>query len=358
MCWIAAAEASGDALGAGLAVELRRRRPDVSLRGIAGPRMRAAGVEPVVRAEDLTTFGLAEAAVRAPRVAWSIARAMRNLARDPPSLLVTIDSPDMMLRLGRSARRIHIPAIHWVSPQIWAWRPGRVDRIASSVDSLLCLLPFEPSLYAGKVRAVFVGHPAAGIVPDPIPPRGHPRLALCPGSRPSEIDRLWPVMKEVARRARARWPTAELLVPVAPTIERGRLAGLDATFVDGIAKVAGASVALTASGTATLELAALGIPQVVVYAVHPVTAAVARVIVRAPYAALPNLIAGRALVPEHLQDLDPDRLFADVCAVMGLRDQVPRELIDELNGPEAYRRAADEITPWLPAVATHRELHA
>jgi len=317
--------------------------------------MRAAGVEAVARAEDLTTFGLVEAAVRAPGVARTLGRAVWTLARDQPSLLVTIDSPDMLLMLARVARALRVPAVHWVSPQVWAWRPGRVDRIASSVDALLCLLPFEPALYAGRVRAVFVGHPAASIAPDPVPARGTPRVALCPGSRASEIDRLWPVMKEVARRVRGRWPSAELVVPVAPTIDRRRLGGLDATFVEGIARVAGADAALTASGTATLELAALDIPQVVVYAVHPLTAAVARVLVRAPYAALPNLIAGRLLVPEHLQDLDPDRLFADLCAVMGRRDQVPRGLIDSLHGSAAIGRAADEIIPWLPVEARREQ---
>ena len=157
---------------------------------------------------------------------------------------------------------------------------------------------------------------------------------------------------------RERFPAAELIVPVAPTVDRRSLGGLDATYVRGIAQVAGADAALTASGTATLELAALGVPQVVVYALHPVTAAVARVLVRSPFAALPNVLAGTLLVPEHLQDLDPDRLFADLCSVMGVRDQVPRELIDSLRGPEAFSRAADEVVPWLPAVAAHRRRHA
>lgn len=356
-CWIAAAEASGDALGARLAVELRERRPDLALRGIAGPRMRAAGVDPVARAEDLTTFGLVEAAVRAPRVAWRIGHAIRALNRDAPSLLVTIDSPDMLLLLARAARALQIPTVHWVSPQVWAWRAGRVDRIASSVDTVLCLLPFEPALYAGRVRAVFVGHPAAAIAPEPTPPMGTPRVALCPGSRQGEVQRLWPVLKEVARRVRHRWPEAELLVPVAPTVDRRQLSGLDATFVDGIARVAGADAALTASGTASLELAALGVPQVVVYALHPVTAALARLVVHAPYAALPNLVAGRPLVPERLQDLDPDLLFDDLCRVMGRRDQVPREVIDTLYGRDAIRRAADEVTLWLPEARARREQH-
>jgi lipid-A-disaccharide synthase len=320
--------------------------------------MRAAGVAAVAHAEELTTFGLAEAAVRAPRVALTIGRVMRHLVSDRPSLLVTIDSPDMLLLLARSARAAHAPAIHWVSPQVWAWRAGRIDRIAASVDSLLCLLPFEPALYAGKVRAVFVGHPAAAIAPDPAPPRGSPRVALCPGSRSSEIDRLWPVLKQVARRVRGRWPEAELMVPVAPTVERRRLSGLEATYVEGIARVAGADAAITASGTATLELAALGVPQVVVYAMHPLTAAVARRIVHTPFAALPNVLADRPLVPEHLQDLDPDRLFADLCAVMGKADQVPRAVIEELRGHEAYRRAADEVIAWLPAATAHREQRA
>src|SRR6185503_16641070 len=106
-----------------------------------------------------------------------------------PAVLVTIDSPDLLLALARAARRGGVPAVHWVSPQVWAWRAGRIGRIAASTDTVLCLLPFEPALYAGRVRAVFVGHPAAAIVPAPTPPRGSPRIALCPGSRRNEVER-------------------------------------------------------------------------------------------------------------------------------------------------------------------------
>ena len=137
------------------------------------------------------------------------------------------------------------------------------------------------------------------------------------------------------------------LVPVAPTVGRADLRGLEATFVDGIAALAGADAAVTASGTATLELAALGVPQVVVYRVHPATAAVARVLVRSPYVALPNVLAGRPLVPEHLQDLDPDRIFDDLCRVVGTREQVPRAILDALRGPESFGLVADEVMAWL-----------
>jgi lipid-A-disaccharide synthase len=347
--WLAAAEGSADALGAGLARELTRRLPDVQLRGIAGPRMRAAGVAAVVRSEDVTTFGLVEAVPRAARVAWAFTRAFRAIRRDAPAVLVTIDSPDLLLALARAARRGGVPAVHWVSPQVWAWRAGRVGRIAASTDTLLCLLPFEPALYAGRVRAVFVGHPAAAIVPARTPPRGSPRIALCPGSRITEVERLWPVLREVARRVRIRWPESELLVPVAPTVGRAHLPGLDATFVDDVAALAGADGAVTASGTATLELAALGVPQVVVYRVHPATAAVARVVVRSPYVALPNVLAGRPLVPEHLQDLDPEQIFGDLCRVVGTREQVPRAIVDSLRGPESFGLVADEVMAWLTA---------
>ncbi|MEQ1500648.1 MAG: hypothetical protein ABMB14_00390 [Myxococcota bacterium] len=241
-----------------------------------------------------------------------------------------------------------MPVVQWVAPQVWAWRPGRVDVVARSVDAVLCLLPFEPAWFEGRVRALFVGHPAAAIRPGSAPAVGRPRIALCPGSRRSEVEALWPVLREVARRLRRVWPDVGFVAPRAPGVELG---GLDVAYVDRMADVAGCDAAVVASGTATLELAALDVPMVVVYRVHPLTAAIARRMLTIDAIALPNVLAGRRIVPEHVQDLDPDQIAADVVAWVGRRGQVPRALIASLCGATAIDAVADEVAAWLTAAS-------
>ncbi len=341
---VAAAEPSGDALAAAVVGELRRREPGLRFVGSAGPRMRAAGVEALVEAEALSAVGVVEAlSVLGPSV-----RALRALDRVLPTcrLSLTFDAPSLWLRLARKARARGVPAIHVVAPQVWAWRPGRVRRIADAVDTLLCLLPFEPAWFQGHVRAVFVGHPAAAIRPVPTPVDGRPTLALCPGSRPAEVARLWPVFREVARAVRRREPDAAFVVPRAPSLPPDALGGLDAREVASLGACAHADAALVASGTATLELAALDVPMVVAYRVHPLTAAIARRTLRIPRVALPNVLAGREVVPERLQELDPERLADDLLGLVGTRGQVPRSLVAELEGERAVGHIADEVLRW------------
>jgi lipid-A-disaccharide synthase len=346
--FLAAAEASGDALGAQLAARLLRRMPELPLFGLAGPQMREAGVQSLARAEDAGGLGLVEVLRQIP----STARLLRSLGRTidarAPSVVLTIDAPSLLLRLARQVRRPDRVNLHWVSPQLWAWRPGRVDAVAASVDTVLCLLPFEPSLYTGRVRAVFVGHPAAAL-PEGLVPQPAGSVALCPGSRPAEIESLWPVMREVARHIRLQRPEARFVVPVAPSVDRHALTGLDCTFVSSLQQVAGCEVAVVASGTATLELAALAVPMVVVYRVHPVTAFLARRWLTIPHVALPNVLAGRLLVPEHLQELEPAAIAQDALRWWGRREQVPRELVASLQGEGAVDRVADEVSAWLSA---------
>jgi lipid-A-disaccharide synthase len=346
--FLAAAEASGDNLGAELALRLRKRVPELPLFGLAGPRMRQAGVEALARGEDAGGLGLVEVVRQIP----STARLLRTLGRAidarAPSVVLTIDAPSLLLRLARQVRRPDRVNLHWVSPQLWAWRPGRVDAVAASVDAVLCLLPFEPALYAGRVRALFVGHPAVAL-PDALPSQPAGSVALCPGSRPAEIAALWPVLREVARQIRARRPEARFVVPVAPSVERRALTGLDCAFVSHLHELAGCEVAVTASGTATLELAALDVPMVVVYRVHPVTAAIARRWLTIEHVSLPNVLAGRPLVPEHLQELDPAAIAEDALRWWGRREQVPRALVESLQGPGAVERVADEVCAWLSA---------
>ncbi|MBW1880023.1 MAG: lipid-A-disaccharide synthase [Deltaproteobacteria bacterium] len=349
-----AGEASGDRLAAQVVVALEARRP-LAVRGLAGSKMRLAGVDAMARAESITAVGVVEAlrAVRrAPAVLNRLADAMDSWQ---PDLVLTVDSPGLLLHVGRRARRRGIPVVHLVSPQLWAWRPGRARRVASAADAVLCLLPMEPPLYEGTgLRAVFVGHPGA-ISPETTSPKraGPPVFGLAPGSRSSEIEALWPVFLEVAACLRRRFPACTFSVLVAPTIDRRALGGLEATFHDDIgAATAAADVFLAASGTVTIELAAHRTPMVVAYRVHPLTWAIGRMLVRGVrHLALPNVLAGRAVVPEHLQRLDPEAIAADMARLTGLHGEAQcrhlAPIVARLRGEGAVERIADEIERLL-----------
>ncbi len=353
--WIVAAEASGDRLGAELVISLRRRRPGLVVEGLAGPAMRSVGVRALARAEDATAIGLVEVVGSLPRLIALGLRLEAAIVASRPDVVVTIDSPELCLRLAARLRRRGVAVVHWVAPQVWAWRPDRVRHLGRAVDTVMCLLPFEPRWLDGHVRAVFVGHPAAAVVPDRSAPRpGTPTFALCPGSRASELARHWPVLRAVAQRLRGRFPRCGFVVPVAPTIDARALGGLDAELVASVSGVAQADAAVVASGTATLELAALGVPMVVIYQVHPLTWAIVRRWAQIAHVALPNVIAGAPLVPEILQDLDPDRIAGVAAGLVGSGVQVPASVLDTLQGARAIEHAADEVEAWLGEPAPPR----
>jgi lipid-A-disaccharide synthase len=220
-----------------------------------------------------------------------------------------------------------------------------VHTVARAVDTVLCLLPFEPECYAGtRVRALFVGHPAARVQAVPKGPGFV--VGLAPGSRPSEVAAHWPAFRAAAERIRARRSDVRFQIAVAPTIDPAALEGLDAVRCRGVAEAAvGAHAFLVATGTATIELAARGIPMVAACRVHPLTWAVGRRIVRVRHLALPNLLAGRTVVPEHVQCLDPMAMAADVLRV-ACDPAMPatlREIAERLDGEGAAERIAAEV---------------
>ncbi len=343
---ISAAEASGDALAAELVAALRELRP-VQATGVAGPAMRDQGVQAIARVEDLSVNGVWEVLGKLSTIRAAQATVRRALATGP-DLLVIVDAPDFHLPLARHARGLGIPAVGYVSPQVWAWRPGRAKTLARDLDRLLCLFPFEPALYTPHgLDARFVGHPVVDRL------AGHPReprpgrFALLPGSREHELDSLLPVFLEAAACVRAEQPGAQFVLGVADGVEHPGLKNAEEAGVEiagGLVEAAlGAEAALVASGTATLELAVLGVPMVVAYKVHPSTYLLGRLLVRGiQHIALPNILAGRAVVPEHVQDLSPERLAADLLRVANDAD-VERgleEVRNSLGPPGASGRAA------------------
>jgi lipid-A-disaccharide synthase len=307
--------------------------------------MRRVGVEPIGRAEDATALGLVEVAGKIPRLLRLRSDLNKAIRAFAPDVVVTIDSPGLLLRVGKRAMADGYPVVHWGCPQVWAWRRGRIGQLASSMSALLCLLPFEPALFEGtSLPAYFVGHPAAVGVPEPRPERL--TFLLAPGSRPEEIRRLWPVCRRVAQRLRVRHPDCRLVVPVAPGMDPCALGGLDAERVTGWPS---AHAALVASGTATLELAARGIPMVAIYQLHPITWFLARQLVTGvAHVSLPNILAGREVVPEVLQRLDPDALADQMHALLGPRGRRQcaelAAVVSTLDGNQAVFRAGQIVT--------------
>ena len=317
---LVAGEASGDLHGADLLRALRAQLPDLEVFGIGGERLREAGMETVADARDVAAVGLTEVVGRM-RALLSAYRALaRRLREDPPELCVLIDFPGFNLRVARLAKRAGVPVLYYIGPQVWAWRRGRVRKIARRVDRLAVVFPFEPALYAERLPGVeFVGHPLLDRVRvtrgreetlrqhglDPV----RRTVLLLPGSRPTEIDYLLPRLLEAVRllgRSGAyQFPLA--LAHTLPRLEieaRVRAAGVEVRVIEGDTYnlIAAADLALVSSGTATLECALLETPMVIVYRLGRLTAALARLLVRGVrYLGMPNIVAGGEVVPELLQ---------------------------------------------------------
>ncbi|MDE2296212.1 MAG: lipid-A-disaccharide synthase [Gammaproteobacteria bacterium] len=358
---LVAGEASGDTLGAGLIEALRRVAPDARFFGVAGPKMRAAGCEAWEPSEALAVMGLFEILGELPRLLRLRARVRRRFLAERPDVFVGIDSPEFNLRLARDLRAAGITTVQYVSPQVWAWRPKRVRRMRAAVDRVLCLLPFEKRFYDGQgLDADFVGHPLADqIPPDPDRAAARARLALpanasivalLPGSRRGEVRRLGADFAATVRELAARRPGLVFVAPMATTVARELFAaalaqgapGVEVRLIDGQAQSAliAADVALVASGTASLEAALCRRPMVVVYRLGRATAwAIRRLrLVKSPFFAQPNLLAGRRLVGEYFQDeIVPGSIGAEL--LMWLDDAARRaELIDQFASIHASLR--------------------
>jgi len=312
---VVAGELSGDQLGAALMERIRKLNPGARFVGIAGPRMRAAGCEVLAEAEELAVMGVAEALRQLPRLLRLRRRVVRYFCAQPPQLFIGIDAPDFNLGLEKCLKRNGITTLHWVSPSVWAWRRYRLKKIRNSTDCLLTLFPFEASFYhEHHVEARFVGHPMAdeiaGSIAAPLAREqlglvaDRPCLAILPGSRKSEIERLLPVFLQAAVLCKRVLPMLQLVLPVASPrlqslcshwLERPEHATLDVRVTEGRARdaMAAADAVLLASGTATLECLLLERPMIVAYRLHPLSYALVRYLLRVPYVSLPNNLLNR-----------------------------------------------------------------
>ncbi|HSN19021.1 MAG TPA: lipid-A-disaccharide synthase, partial [Gammaproteobacteria bacterium] len=329
---IVAGESSGDILGAGLIQAIKRRHPDAEFEGVAGPRMQAAGCKALYPAETLSVMGLAEVLRHLPRLLKVRADLKRHFIANPPDVFVGIDSPDFNLGLEEALRRHGVPTVHYVSPSIWAWRSKRVFKVGRAADLTLALLPFEPPLYDRHgFKATFVGHPLADAIPQQPDrhalreelhlPQDKQVLALLPGSRYSEVQRLGPLFLRTAAWLNEKLPELHFVIPAAtPELNqllkrqiRSNEPDLAVTLVQGHSHEAlgAADAVLLASGTAALEAMLFKCPMVVAYRVSTITNAIIRGfgLLKIRHVSLPNLLAEKELVPEFLQyNATPEKL--------------------------------------------------
>jgi lipid-A-disaccharide synthase len=365
-------EPSGDLYAGALASEILRRVPDASIAGLGGPQLAAAGGRLIADYRGLAVTGLAEALAVLPR-SWRVYRQMMAEARaQRPDVFVAIDFPDFNFRLARAVHRLGIPVVYYISPQLWAWRSGRIHTMRRVADRVLVIFPFEEAIYRDAgVPVQFVGHPLV----DLIRPSGSreelrrslglsetaPTVALLPGSRPNEVTAILPTIVRAGLLMRRAEPRLQFVVARAPGLPDGVFAPLESLRRAADAPVpvvesrtddvlTAADVVITASGTATVQAALHERPMVIVYRVSPVTYALGRRFVKVDTFGMANLIAGHRVVPELIQERFTEEAVATEAMTL-LQDQqvaarVRRELADvrrKLGEPGASGRAAEAV---------------
>ncbi len=380
---IVAGESSGELYGSLLAKALRSVWPGTRLVGIGGDRMKEAGVE--LLSGISSALGLTETLRSLKKVRGSYKRAVQALTELSPDVLVLIDYPEFNFRVARVAKRLGIKVLYYVSPQVWAWRRGRVKTMGEIADRVAVVLPFEEEIYTGAgIPCEFVGHPAMEEIEDYENENrdvqsssfngqrlragtDSPVIALLPGSRPHELHTLLPLFIDVVRGSRTEFKGCRFVLPLAPNIETGRFRhffsplereGVVLMKGDAIRALASSDVAVIASGTATLQAALVGVPAVVVYKVSPLTYFLGKRILKVKYISLVNIIAGREVIPELIQHEANKENIIKQCGKI-LYDEACRTSMvsafrgirEVFSGKRPSRRVAEmagELAGWKP----------
>ena len=342
-----AGEASADLHGSNLVKAMKTYCPGVVFCGIGGNNMKQAGVKILVSSSDMAVVGLTEVLKRSRTIFMAAAKLKSTLKTNNPDLLILIDYPEFNLYMARIAKRLQIPVLYYISPQVWAWRKGRVKKIAKRVDRIAVILPFEEEFYRKRgVTVDYVGHPLLDAFESAVQGpagqhvTGNPVVGLLPGSRREEIRNMLPVMLGSAEILRTRYPDIRFLLPLAKTIEP--------EFVDSFIRKSSLNIevrkeniyevlddcqiALVTSGTATLETAIMAVPMVVVYKVTPLSYRVGKILIKTSFIGLANLVAGESVVPELIQDeVTPGRLAEEALTLIE-NEHVRKNMITKLHG--------------------------
>jgi lipid-A-disaccharide synthase len=361
-------EASGDLYAGALTRELRALDPGLTIAGLGGPQFQASGGRLIDDYRDIAVTGLTEALAKIPRSFAALRRLVNAARREPPDALVVIDAPDFNFRLAPRIKKLGVPVVYYISPQIWAWRPARLRTIQAFADRMLVIFPFEEAIYRqGGVPVEFVGHPLVDLMApaatreDFLTGRGlaadRPTIAVLPGSRSNEVARILPILVRAASLIRGAVPDAQFVIARAPHLSDHLFAcAVEASgpfaVVAGDANtvLASSDIVLTASGTATVQTALHDKPMVIVYRLSPITYRLGQRLVTVDAIGMVNLIAGEKIVPELVQDaLTPEAVAREAISMLTDRERAARirdglaEVRARLVGPGASRRAAEAI---------------
>jgi len=370
---VIAGEASGDAHAGRMLAALKDIAPDIAVKGIGGDTMRAAGAEIMVDFSELAVMGLVEVLKRYRGIKKIFNQVVAELKRDKPDLLILVDYPGFNLKLAKEAKKLGIPVLYYISPKVWAWRAGRVKTIKQYVDHMAVLFPFEVDIYQqAGVPVTCVGHPLVDAVQKNLTTKqakikmgfklNRRVLGLFPGSRRSEVEMLLPIMLEAAERLQKQSSNIDVVLPIA--------SGLNASLIEDIVAksnvpvkmvegdfyqlTAACDAVVAASGTVTLEIALLGVPHFITYRVAPITYHVFRRLVSIPYFGLCNIVTGKPVVLELLQnDVTAERLETELTTLMAgseskkEAEQVRQQVLSALGPKGGAENAAELIISML-----------
>ncbi len=363
---IVAGEASGDQHAADLVAAIKHLAPQSTFFGFGGSLMAKAGVDIKYDLVSMAVIGVAEALKKIGTFFKILKLAEKLLQTEKPDVAVLTDFPDLNFKIAAKAKRLGIPVVYYISPQIWAWRKGRIHTMKKIVDHMLVILPFEETLYQeAGIPVTFVGHPLVDAVKPEIDPalrraqllqgKAGPLVALAPGSRRQEIELLLPIMARTAKLLQPAWPQIKFFIPLARTVSKARVKeildqeDLQAEIVEDrpLAARAAADLTIISSGTATLETAILNCPMLIAYRMHPLSYGLARLFVRLPYFGLANLTAGEKIAPEFLQhEFTPERVAPQAQALLANPNLADKQrqgwakVRARLGSPGAAERAA------------------
>jgi len=333
---IVAGEASADLHGSNLVRAIKRLDPAISFYGIGGKHMEEAEVKILIPASDMAVVGLTEVFSKIHKIAKARRKLKSLLKNNRPDLFIPIDYPGFNIHMAGLAKRYNVPVLYYISPQVWAWRTGRVKKIAKRVDRMAVILPFEEEFYRERgIDVEYVGHPLLDSIPQDLDrveiirkldlENAYPVLGVLPGSRNEEIRNHLPVMIKAIEILSSRYPHLRCLLPLAPTIAPDLVQSFlkqssteinisQSSFYE---TLKACDLALVASGTATVETAIMGVPMVLVYRASPITSWVAKRFIKVPFIGLVNLVAGERVIPELIQyDVTPDRLAHEALEIL------------------------------------------
>ena len=373
---IVAGEASGDLHGGNLVQEMHKIDPEIRFYGVGGRNLKEAGVELIADAADMAVVGLTEVVFKLAMILKVMAQLKASLKKDRPDLLILIDYPDFNLPLAKAAKKYGVKVFYYISPQVWAWRRGRIGKIKKIVDRMAVILPFEMDLYKDAgVDATFVGHPLLDVVRTKYPRKealrrfdldeGVTTVGILPGSRQSEVTRLLPVMLGAAEIIKEKIKSVQFVLPLADTLDVAFVSQIIAEYPVAVRLISSevydvigcTDIAMVASGTATLETALMETPMIIIYRVSVPSYYIGKMVIDVDHIGLVNIIAGKTVVPELIQfEATPEKIAAAVMDILATKERIEsiKAELKEIRNMLGSHGAAERVARLAYDMLNHK----